>query len=457
MSPLSASAVPALPGLAPGGLSAPAGRPNAQIGTSSRAELLRHLVELPHLEARLHRLPAGADPFSYRGAQVERSLQSLSVLPSFSIPLPGSSNSPILSNGRLVGVDVAENLHSYALASSQSGGGFEAANQAEEQRSGEVRVSWRPIPQDYLASPDRQPPPTPFDPSRPQRFELRDGHFSFFGAGKAGFTGFGTGITSPNVYGDQPIAPAGAIVEVLEGFGQLEGLRGLVMINGKIEPPATMHLSILPAFLDFQNRLQTTAEVDAVLPMPDPDPTSSYLMLCTGTGPEHLLGDTRLLANGMVSVRSRQVAPMRGGDLSFSIQDHKLVSRRQLGRVIGTGRRDWFFGPLQGRVPVSSQIRNGCLTILDESGEAVGRIHTSSIEGRMFPVEIPFASARGWYGGGFGPITEADGIFAGATGQVSSLELLSVFPLVQISIQLIRLNDSDGLYRRAVQRAWRQG
>ncbi len=429
----------------------------AQAGAKDH-ELLSTLLRcFPHLETHLQGVPAGEDPFRFRVAEVERAFEGVSILPNFSIPLPGGKNAPVWQEGKMVGVDVDENLHSYALASAVDGAGVEAANQAAEPRSGSVRVSWRPIPHAYVAAPERQPPLTPYDLARPQRFELRNGRFRFFHAKDAAFTGFGTGRTFPTIYADQPIVPVGAIVEVQQGYGQLAGLFGLVMINGKVSPPSTMHLSITPAFLDFDHRLQSVSEVDAILQLPNPDPTSTYLMLSTVSGPHRWLDNTRLMKDGMVALGGRSEFPLRSGDLSFSIRNGNLVSHRRLGRVVGSVRGHFFLGPWQVAGPMPMQGRDSRHTIHNGKGKVAGRIWSNIVEGRMFEIEVPHAIAPGWFSGGVGPITGGDGIFAGVTGQVSSLTLSSIFPLTEMSIELIRLDDSDGLYRRAVQRAWRQG
>src|SRR5262245_10186098 len=54
---------------------------------------------------------------------------------------------------------------------------------------------WVLIPDDYHARPDRIPPPTTLDPTRPQRFAMHDARCTF--GGTDGFRGFGTGTTRP--------------------------------------------------------------------------------------------------------------------------------------------------------------------------------------------------------------------------------------------------------------------
>src|SRR6185503_16353803 len=47
------------------------------------------------------------------------------------------------------------------------------------QAVGAFRSRWRPIPNDFVAGPGREPPKTDWDRSRSQRFVMEEGRFSF--------------------------------------------------------------------------------------------------------------------------------------------------------------------------------------------------------------------------------------------------------------------------------------
>ena len=74
-----------------------------------------------------------------------------------------------------------------------AGGGLKAANSVGESY-GKFKHRWVLAPDDFVGAPGREPPPTPLDPSRSQRFIMTDGVCTF-GDGKDGFRGFGAGVT----------------------------------------------------------------------------------------------------------------------------------------------------------------------------------------------------------------------------------------------------------------------
>ena len=108
----------------------------------------------------------------------------------YSEPDPQGPGAAILSpdaDRRVIGFRVHESLHRMTR-------GLVGETYAHfEQR-------WMMIPWDYRAWPDREPPATPLDASRSQRFVMLDG-LCRFGAGEDGFRGFGTGTTFPTAEG----------------------------------------------------------------------------------------------------------------------------------------------------------------------------------------------------------------------------------------------------------------
>jgi hypothetical protein len=61
---------------------------------------------------------------------------------------------------------------------------------------GNLDFRWMIIPYEFMARPDREPPPAMLDPSRSQRFAMQEGTFTF-GDGQDGFRSFGAGRTFP--------------------------------------------------------------------------------------------------------------------------------------------------------------------------------------------------------------------------------------------------------------------
>src|SRR5262245_20887690 len=61
---------------------------------------------------------------------------------------------------------------------------------------GRLDLRLAPVPEDFAARPDREPPPVSFEAERSQRVALQEAVFRF-GDGQDGFRGFGTGRTFP--------------------------------------------------------------------------------------------------------------------------------------------------------------------------------------------------------------------------------------------------------------------
>ena len=161
----------------------------------------------------------------------------------------------------MIGVEVHENLHRFEVTVEPptQDKGVRATN-VVGQPVAQVHIDWRPIPDDYVASPDQIPPPTPLDPTRSQRFVMLGGQFRFDDQKQSGFHGFGTGRTFPVMIAGRPQLRIGAVIDILQGYGQLAGKHGTVVVNGYITPPEGLALNILVRILDPSGDLLTQTD-----------------------------------------------------------------------------------------------------------------------------------------------------------------------------------------------------
>src|SRR5262245_28322011 len=143
----------------------------------------------------------------------------------FSMPDPSLANPTIYAPGQgnsVVGVRVHEVLHRFdiitMLPTAQAP--LRARNIVGEP-AGKFTHRWLMMPHDFVASPGQEPPPTPLDPSRSQRFTMLDSTCTF-GNGEHGFRGFGTGQTMPTTVNGQPQLRATAVGTIIEGFGKFK-------------------------------------------------------------------------------------------------------------------------------------------------------------------------------------------------------------------------------------------
>src|SRR4029453_1811120 len=141
------------------------------------------------------------------------------------------------SSSGAIGFRLCEHLHRFAITVQPptAGKGLLATNTVGE-LIGQFTHRWMMIPDDFVAVPGREPPPTQFDPSRSQRFVMLDSVCTF-SDGNDGFRGFGTGKTFPVTVNGRPQLVAATIGTIVEGFGKFENhTEGIYLHCGTISP-----------------------------------------------------------------------------------------------------------------------------------------------------------------------------------------------------------------------------
>jgi hypothetical protein len=348
-----------------------------------------------------------------------------------------------------VAVHVHEELHRFDLDVRTANDGCRlVASQRIGRPAATVQIRWTVIPEWFAASPDRRPPPTPLLPFFSQRFAMLDGELRFRDADGSGFRGFGTGRTFPaSVRGERRLR-IGAVIDVLEGFGSLEGLPGTICVNGYIEPPHGLALNLMARFVDPEGRLRTRTP-GAVHGDANPDPDALFLAFLGEPDPDR---PTRLVqgADGeMLGAEVRELLrPVRTG---FGL-DGRISSETRTGPVAGTVSGRLLFNPLRARPgsPVPFGTRGGVFTVHGRNGEPIGSIEADIQEGRGFPTELPGAPMPIFRFGGFGPVLGGDGLFAGAEGMMTLNAAISVFPRTLSNLYVFRLSDPSGRLRRGL-------
>lgn len=322
---------------------------------------------------------------------------------------------------------------------------------------GRVDIRWFPIPDNFVARPDRQPPPTRLDPTISQRIAMQETIFSF-GNGRDGFRSFGTGRTFPMMVGNEPRVVVGGIANVTEGFGRFAGNEGNFTICGDLTPNGFKG-DILVRVQDNAGDLRATGGLPPVRPQPDPDPQTTYLMWSAQKG------------KGADQENSASFAPdgqLRGLNIptqlklleldlavadGFQAQDIKVG--QVIGREIGFGR-----GSVAGANPSGTALNPFLFegvarySFFDSSGKTVGAITTNVLEGRRFDMRLPAAPGEpGLRFGFFGPILYGQGCFKGVEGMFygSTASVFNPPPgdHVITHFYMARMNDPQGKFRAA--------
>lgn len=371
----------------------------------------------------------------------------------FSMPNEAEPNEPIMDGGRLIGVRVHEMLHRFEIHQRLTRSGLQVQNQVGQPEA-QVHMTWRPIPDNFKASPDAEIPPTPLDPTRPQRFMMHDGRFTINGMPGTELRGFGTGTTLPVVIDGKPKLRLAAIVDVVEALGEFAGHSGMIVVNGHINPPDGLDLSILLRLTDGNEELLARTRLPRLRPIPPPDPEDLFLIFLGDSDPEDPI-QIRVNPEGQME---GAVGPqrMRLVDVVFSTvsekraETRKIVSKTRLGHFMGRMDAMAWFDPFSGKPPFPFQTTDGVFTFYDRDGETLGTIHANMTEGRALPTEIPGTSQPVYRVGGIAPATSGTGCFEDVVGLFTVSSFISLVPNVLSGIFILQLSDAGHRLRKAL-------
>jgi hypothetical protein len=402
-------------------------------------------------------IPPGESPETYHLGRVTDLLKRADYFSIFSVANPSRLNAPIPSPrnpAALIGVEVNEDLHRFQMSVEGSGpdGELRAGNQVGEPVAS-VHIRWLVAPDDFEAAPGRAPPPTELDPRRSQRFVMLDGALRFYDRFGSGFRAFGAGRTFPALEGGQPQLRIGAVIDVLDGLGNLRGLRGTVCVNGRIDPPNALALNLLGRFVDPERRAQTRSRLSALRPVADPDPAATFLVFLGQVDPDrpttlNSAQDGRVLGSNVNEL-------LRLVRLDFDIDTSRgLRAHSEEGPVVGSLSATLHFDPMAPTPVIPIQTSNGVFTFFGRDGAPVGSLRANLVEGRAFPTLLAGAPMPVFRFGGFGPILSGTGPFQGAQGMMTLNAAISVFPRTLSNLYVLRVIDPAGRLRAACRAAW---
>ena len=408
--------------------------------------------------------PPGVNPETYRLDTVRHLLRQAAYFSLFSVHDPNTPNIPLPMPGnpqQLIGMEVNERLHrlDVAVEPPTLATGFQVAKTVG-QSVARVHIRWLVIPDTFHAAPNREPPPTPLNPARSQRFTMMDGHFSFDDHDQSGFRGFGAGRTFPAREGGRSVLRLGAVVYMLEGLGKFRGHQGNAFVNGFIIPPDILGLNITLRLVDTQGNLRTESALAPVQSMPDPDPGAVFLTFLGEDDPDHPTTLNRGPNGQMLGSNVHELLRLVHIDFDLGRANKNIRSKTTTGPIVGRLHTTTLFNPLNPQTPgtvqtpVPFQTKGGVFTFFDGAGCTIGTLQADIIEGRAFRTELPGAPLSIFRMAGFGPLLEGTGQFSGAAGMLSLNAAISVFPRTLSNLYALRIIDPDGRFRTACRRAW---
>lgn len=388
---------------------------------------------------------------------VQRLVDQAAHFNMFSLPDRNISNATIPAPGDaggVIGWNIHEVLHRFDIISQAptARSPLKARNRVGEP-AGRFTHRWLLTPDDFVATPDREPPPTRLDPSRSQRFVMLDGT-CMFGSGEDGFRGFGAGHTRPVTVNGQPQLQAMAVGTILEGFGKFQGHEeGTYLYCGTLSPQRGFQGNVLLRVVDRQETFRAEGPLPPLEGRRDPEPGVTYLVFRGQAVPSDPV-TPRIGPDGL-PLGLTVVQGLRMLDLDFKVRGRGgTQSMDRVGPLIGRITAHVNFNPA---APGGTSLDPIPFTTFDEfvffdkEGRKIGEFTGDSSEGRVFNTQL--SGLPGIRFGGVGQVLSGTGPFEGLNGLMTDNSLVSFNPHVSASIYLLRVEDPQGRFRAAISRS----
>jgi hypothetical protein len=278
--------------------------------------------------------------------------------------------------------------------------------------------------------PGSVPPPAIYDRWRSQRFVLTDPRFTF-GAGQ-GFCGHGIGRTYPVRDAAEPQLLAGAVGNLVEGFGAFRGREASFALCGVLTPDLGFEGVVTCRVVDPHGDLRTDSEPPEIESAGTVRPGHSYCVLRgekkdrnvrTTFGPKPAPGLDSLITP----------AVMRSVQYGCSVGEDAPLASVAIGPVVSRMTADVHFNlgapPGTAGTPGAFTTREGYEVFDPARGRRLGTIKAGVVDGISFGLR--FASAPGQPAirfTGVGPITEGTGAFTGARGLLTVNSVIGIAP-----------------------------
>jgi hypothetical protein len=373
----------------------------------------------------------------------------------FSMPGRRAASAAIrASSGGVIGVTVHEALHRFSITTRPPTGSAPlTARSVIGERAGSFTHRWLIAPADFVAAPNREPPPTRLDPSVSQRFVMLDGTCTF-GDGADGFRSFGAGRTLPTTVNGEPRLLATAVGTILGGFGKFKAHEeGTFVYCGTLLPDRGFTGNVLLRVVDQQETFRTDRALPPLDARPNPEPDVSYVIF-----------------RGQ-AVASDPVTPRVGPDgrptglvveqgIRLLALDFKaagqggLQSTASVGPLIGRITAHVTFNPTAAPGtalhPIPFTSADEFVFFEREGGPPVGAFTADSSEGRVFQTQVGGQPAIRF--GGIGQVLGGTGSFQGINGLMTDNSVVVFTPHVSASLYVLRIHDPGRRFREPAAR-----
>ena len=395
----------------------------------------------------------GAGASSLSPDEMQSLVDQAASLNMLSIPDHSMTQPAIYSSGfnAPIGMRVHEVLHRFHItAQPPSAHSPITADNIVGEAAAKFTHRWMLAPDDFSGAPGRQPPPTPLDPSRSQRFVMLDSVCTF-GEGDNGFRGFGTGRTFP-MNGRQGQLQVTAIGAIVEGFGQFQGHEeGTYLYCGIVDLNRGFTGNVMLRVIDRQETFCTDSVLSEPEEFANPEPDITYILFKGEAVPSDTV--TPRIGPGGQPMGLTVEQGLRLFDIDFAVHSEGgLRSTAHVGQRIGKITATINFNPAWpgGTAPNPIPFTNfDELVFTDPQGRRIGGFTGNSSEGRVFLTQISGQPAIRF--GGTGQILSGDGPFQGISGLLTDNSVVVFAPHVSASIYVLRIPDPYGKFRAAFQ------
>jgi hypothetical protein len=307
------------------------------------------------------------------------------------------------------------------------------------------------VPDDFVAAPGRLAPAVLLDPSRSQRFVMLDGHCEL--GGRDGFRGFGTGRTFPMTVGGRPQLFVATVGTILEGSGRFQGRDGTYTHCGALDPQRGFTGNLLLRVMDPEGRIHERGSVGSLQPLPESDPGITYLVF-RGQKRDRTQKTSFFFGPDGQPAGLDVEQQLRLVDLDASARSAGgLRSSIRVGPVVGTMKARIQFdllhpgAPGTPLAPIPFQSYNR-YSFFDQNGCTIGSFEADSLEGRTFLLRLDGAPRQAALRfGGFGPLLNGTGAFAGIQGLMTDNSVVGIAPHAIVTLYVLRVVDPDGRFR----------
>jgi hypothetical protein len=397
---------------------------------------------------------------TYPYAVVQRLLDETATFTFYATPDPGFSKRAVLTPDRPddffginggYGLHLGCRLHAFDSTTTVCDGDDPLR---VRQKVGSVVGRFRCVlffarfPDDRLHWESGEPPPAIYDRWRSQRFRLMNPEFTF--ADGLGFRGFGVGCTFPVVTESMPRLLAGAVGNLVAGFGLFRDRQVSFALCGALTDDLGFDGLITCRVVDPQGDFRSDDDPREVDEEWQADPSSTFVVMRgekkdrsvrTEFGPKP--------APDLDSL----VTPSEMRSVQYGIRSNNgaLRASASIGPLIAGMTADVDFNL---SAPPGTAAAPGPFTtsevyeFVDRRGTAVGVINAGVVEGISFGLQFPAAPGQpGVRFTGYGPITGGTGPFAGAQGLLTVNSVIGIAPHALSLTHVLHVIDPDGRFR----------